>query len=336
MSGILDSKSRVLDTILTLEGKKQLARGGGLDIKYVTFSDSATHYSADIASGSSDATVRLYFEACNLPQDQISFTADDSGTLNVFPNSDNDVTLKSGRIIRTSVSSSIFNESTGSLVGYEILTGSAFASIASNMLTSSIDNFQKLQIIGSVNSTFEDKNFSINPKSVQFLMSDVGPIAKTSVRETHVNNLESLFVDPRFSNAPNFKYMPPVMNTPNKDVIANYKCLGLQTNLISQDDINQSLVNELKKYESFGYCKTISIDPTSRQNRLMCQMFEISHDTMKKLDVIDYGIINVAGARKHIFFVGKVFIDNNGSQNFVNMFTMVFELCTSKKNLKNQ
>ena len=41
MSGILDNKSRVLDTVITTEGRRQLAEGG-VDIQYVTFTDGAT------------------------------------------------------------------------------------------------------------------------------------------------------------------------------------------------------------------------------------------------------------------------------------------------------
>ena len=74
MSGILDSKTRVLDSLITLEGRKQLMNGG-MNIKYVSFTDGSVVYKEDLFnSGSSDdATQRIQFEASNLPQDQISF-----------------------------------------------------------------------------------------------------------------------------------------------------------------------------------------------------------------------------------------------------------------------
>jgi hypothetical protein len=85
MSGILDNKSRVLDTILTNEGKRQIARGD-LKVEYISYSDVGTYYAKDLISGSADASSRLYFEQCSLPQDQITFEADDSGNIKPFNN----------------------------------------------------------------------------------------------------------------------------------------------------------------------------------------------------------------------------------------------------------
>ena len=72
MAGILDSKSRILDTILTLEGKKQLSNGG-IGIKYVTFTDNATYYAADLENGASSATNRIYFEVLNCHMIKLHF-----------------------------------------------------------------------------------------------------------------------------------------------------------------------------------------------------------------------------------------------------------------------
>ena len=85
MSGILDSKSRVLDTIVTSLGRQQIA-DGKLNIRYVSFTDALTFYKADLVSGTQDATRRIYLESCNLPQDQITFEADDCGKIMPFGN----------------------------------------------------------------------------------------------------------------------------------------------------------------------------------------------------------------------------------------------------------
>ena len=80
MSGILDSKSRVMDAILTSEGRRQMAEGT-FEVSYVTFSDADVAYIPDQDAGHVDPTSRIYFEACNLPQDQITFEANDEGKL---------------------------------------------------------------------------------------------------------------------------------------------------------------------------------------------------------------------------------------------------------------
>ena len=45
MAGILNSKTRILDTILTLEGRRQLA-DGDFQVKYVSFTDGSSFYQA--------------------------------------------------------------------------------------------------------------------------------------------------------------------------------------------------------------------------------------------------------------------------------------------------
>ena len=67
-------------------------------------------------------------------------------------------------------------------------------------------------------------------------------------------------------------------------------------------------------------------------------MFEVSPNSVSKLDVIDYGKVsnnsnNPFADTHHIFFVGKVLIDDAGSTNFVHLFTLVFE--TSEENDDN-
>lgn len=80
MSGILDSKSRVLDVLLTAEGRKQAA-DGKLNVSYVTFTDAEVSYQKDAEEGHVDPTTKIYFEACSLPQDRIVFETDESGNL---------------------------------------------------------------------------------------------------------------------------------------------------------------------------------------------------------------------------------------------------------------
>jgi hypothetical protein len=80
MSGILDSKSRIIDAILTTEGRRQMAEDT-FEISYATFTDAGVSYVTDKIDGHQDPTVKIMFEACNLPQDQITFEANDEGKL---------------------------------------------------------------------------------------------------------------------------------------------------------------------------------------------------------------------------------------------------------------
>jgi len=322
MSGILDNRTRIMDTIVTLEGRRQMA-DGKLRVEYVSFTDGGTFYDPDVISGSADATKRIYFEQCHLPQDQITFEADDSGRLKPFKNS---------KGINTTIAGKLY-ENYSSSANFEFLTDSAFASAAETLIASSVNNFNNLQVIGTKDYVFENDGFDIGPNSVTFEITNEKPVSVQNPDLTNrfLNELPSLFNDKLLSNVLNFKYLPPVNKIENTLIdktdlavieankIGNYEKLG------TDPFTPQQLETELSTYEKSGYKKLVKFDPTSMKNRLVSQFFEIDNTEMKKLDVIDYGTYQYNGVQKQAFFVGKVFLDSNGSQTFVRLFTLVFE-----------
>lgn len=88
--GILDNKTRVIDLVITQEGRKQMSEGAFV-VEYASLTDADVFYESDSNEGHTDPTVRIVFEACNLPQDQITFTANDQGmiTTNTIQSVDN-------------------------------------------------------------------------------------------------------------------------------------------------------------------------------------------------------------------------------------------------------
>ena len=82
--GILNNKSRVLDTIITRTGKSNLSLGG-LDIKYVSFTDGSAFYfpfpSGNIDQTALDDSIKFQLETSNLPQDQVVFGINDQGNV---------------------------------------------------------------------------------------------------------------------------------------------------------------------------------------------------------------------------------------------------------------
>ena len=126
---------------------------------------------------------------------------------------------------------------------------------------------------------------------------------------------------------PNFKYLPPVNRARIGGVtssLGTFPSLG-QAPIETTEDLDL----ELAWAENDGFSKTITFFETSKQNNLMCQFFEASQNSLSKLDVIDFGLftstIDLVYPTKHVFFVGKVFIDSFGSSTFVNLFTLVFK-----------
>jgi len=315
MSGILNSAQRILDTIITTEGRRQ-ASTGKMKVEYVSFSDAGAIYALDtLISGGPDFTSRLTLEASNLPQDSLVFEADDSGKLLTnFISADVGYRVIAGQIY------------SGSNMDMLLVSGSQFASLSSELLSSSLDNFKKLSILGSpdpLNLNYND--FIIHPDIAEFTLTETKPIANSEMQTGNIDQIESLFYDKKLSHIPNFKFLPPVnqLRYGNSTPIA----LGDYTNINQQPILQFSdIQDELDTLEQSGFKKTIQILKSSMQTNLLGQFFEISDDTVKKLDVIDFGDFppDRNGIVRHVFFVGKVFEDGHGSSTFINVFTILF------------
>jgi hypothetical protein len=342
--GILDSKTRVLDSIITLEGRKQLANGG-INIRYVSFTDNATFYAADLENGSADATARIYLEACHLPQDEITFHADESGRLLALKSAA-DVVIKSGQLLKTTFDPSLtLTGSNKSMFETSTLRGDFLQDYAAGLLTSSIDNFKKQHIIGTKDSFFEDDGFAMSNKEIEFVIHNDRPISEKNGFIANISHLEDIHADPRFSNVQNFKFLPPINKTDeviDKTTIENLKphLLGSYpawgpTKKLTHTDV----INEHMQYAKTGYVKTVSFEPTSRANNLFMQAFEVTNDTMFKLDIIDFGVwnaphnssfaeqitANMPGQTMHILFVGKLITKpESETHSFIHLFTLIF------------
>lgn len=357
MSGILDNKSRVIDAILTTEGRRQMADGNFV-VKFVTFSDSSVFYQKD-DSGHEDPTNKIYLECFNLPQDQIIFESDDSGNIVPFKSIDTFGLSSAESTTSGSLSWTIFRD--GQLRQYDKtygknyqITGSAtstkitdtnFASQIEGILTASFDNFRKLKIIGSKDEVFEDNEFALSSNEITFeIVPDEMSLQMQNA--SMLDDVDALFNDEKLRNVDNFMYLPPIKKTSGALVdkknikeletsgrfLGDYRPWG-PIDKLTYEDISA----ELSKYESSA--KTIYFDPTSRDNNLVAQMFEIAPDKVSKLDVIDYGKVNNNSSNPfadthHIFFIGKALEDSTGATNFIHLFTLVFE--TNEENSANR
>ena len=201
MAGILDSKQRILDTILTTEGRRQIAQGK-LKAEFYSFTDAGTHYSQKtIVSGGLDETYRIQLEASSWLQDTITIEADDSGRLTGFPLSGSDrYVFRGGQIL----SSSSENESVA-------VTGSKYASLLDGVLNCSIDNCTKQYILRSPDPfDLEGKEFMIGPTDVTYNITKNQPIETDAISQIDVTKADSFFQDRRLSHIPNYQFLPPV------------------------------------------------------------------------------------------------------------------------------
>ncbi|NBW06502.1 MAG: hypothetical protein EBR82_00575 [Caulobacteraceae bacterium] len=463
MSGILNNRSRVIDAILTSEGRRQMA-AGNFDVKYVTFSDMGVSYIPDPSSGHEDPTPKIYFEVANLPQDQITFEANDEGKLVPFRYQDiktsNNSTIPSltsqaslingqlvsyqyhhGRRVQTStllenpndlncgfvysdlsnvtgsvlidpklvagtitksgppyvayigsagglgspqfasaisgaiasltniggpdVNCIVYNNSvfldtakaflgtkiflTGTLsspliveegvIGGNLLTDSVqnadFATQIKGILTSSFDNFNKQQLLASIDRFYGDQDFVLSTNNIQFDTSKLDKDTRQRVTNVpQLNNIDSIFNDGRFSHLDNFLYLPPIVKVsdsvaPDKSnvdslkpyYLGNYPSWGDNHKKLSFADIKQLLTG----LES----SNLEFVMTSNSNNVIGQLFEVNGTEVTKLDIVEYGdILNAADSKREVtnrvFFVGKTYVDDRGTNVFINIFTLVF------------
>jgi hypothetical protein len=350
--GILDSKTRILDTILTDEGRRQLGTGKFVPMFY-SFSDAGAVYSPldTYVSGtapSDNISTIISFEAFPLPQDQVAYEADDSGGLQVFGN--NNYFTSSAGTVRV-ISGKVVNNWQA---GYpEVLTSSAnFASVASNILEDASNNFRKLMIIKSPDILYTNRDsFVLNKNNVQFRVTDNTTMGG-GVTVGNLEATENLFSDRKLSHIDNFMYMPPV-NKQQATPIGDYSsAVNGNRQIVSYQDLKNEFqnivvangtVNERTQLQR----ETIYFSETSITNKLMGQVFEIAQGKITKLDVIDFGVFTIrkvdpplfpdavptplnpdlvtATTRIHVYFVGKVMRDSTGNDKFLNLMSLVFQ-----------
>jgi hypothetical protein len=218
MAGILDNKTRILDTIVTELGRRQIS-SGKMKIEYASLTDAGAYYEFDPVSGSSDATKRIYFESPGQRrQDFITFETDDSGKLLGFP-SDLSTTIKGDEI---------FQKDPGTSVAFNFVSSSnTFASLSEGMITASIDNFNNLYMLGSVPSSEPDalkRAFKLSTDSAEFTLFNTHPFSIGSDNAiATVDSLKPLFMDQRLSHIPNFKFLPPMNTEPRTNFSVDHE-----------------------------------------------------------------------------------------------------------------
>lgn len=327
--GILNKKERIFDTIVTSEGRRQIATGEKFKPTFVSFTDGNTFYKHEDTRGiSGDAKARLYFEAASLPHDSIIFEVSDKGkVLGYSPMSDLLVTTEGGIIEETPGTGSIGPDT----ATYKIISGSDFASKIGSIITGSFENFKLLNTIGSVPTRIRNNSyeFTTNKSEITFRITNKKPFGKApSNFETNINATKPLFYDELVGHMPNFQFLPPVTKEGNPygtytdlsgESIDTFDKLKKRIGELPRDD--KTFANKKEFYgknediNSFDLLKsTLKIDGanlngtgnlvfvesesvifenTNASNNLIGQLFEINNESdqnkLVKLDLIDFG-----------------------------------------------
>jgi len=340
MAGILDSKERVMDYIVTQEGKRQ-AGIGEMRVKFASFTDMHTFYetsgSESLPNLTADASQRIFFETFSRYQDVIVPELEAGMSMRPFRTADFQVvgnmvssgTFKVGFINRADVA---FASATNGVSGYE--KGYDLPQQMPAVLAGITQNFVEQRLISSIDEYSDSQDFRLSPQKYQFSVDANTKFLRSTSNtqsdgEIRLSDVPSLFHDWRFSRFQNFKYLPP-QNLPLPgfsfgDQLGDYPQL---------EETPVSKLEDVTKFLHDKECVTIKFDPTSRSNNILCQIFESSNAGVEKLAVVDFGTFddeNVSSQEslqspgKHILFVGKMRQDESGAETFVCIFTIVID-----------
>jgi hypothetical protein len=316
--GILDSKTRVMDVVMTPWGRSMLARGG-LNVAYASFTDGQTYYDPSSISGSIDSAVdRIYLESpASLPQDMLAVVTDDSG--NIIPT----IVLASSSYASTLGSDGTIYSGSLAINGINPTFSSSFSSAIID-LTNTFQAAYKLNtIIGSRDPLDDTDSFVINPVTASFTINSSDNLGIIS----SIGTANSLFFDRRFSNSPQFKFLPPVVKNGDTDVNLGTFVNIKESNSYTYEDMKNEIFgtdqNPIKqRFDS-------NFQDTSLSNDIVMQMYEITVDGVTKLESFDYGevtdLTDRARQNKRVIFFGKVQTDQYESATFLNLFTVVLD-----------
>lgn len=320
MSGILDKKKRILDFIITEEGRNQAANGE-LRVHYASFSDIGAFYTEKSGSYAEDISDRLCFEVNVKPQDKLVLEnppvyASDrvAKQPSLRPFQTKDFKINGTNIARAASDGKKLTQ---------VLTGSEITNLADSICSSLSQNFKDMQIIGTFDPFDDSSDFEIFPESKTFTYQEFssrryGRRVRSTVDPRYC---ESLFQDERLAHLPNFMYLPPV----NKMSSGETNPLGRYDNFNKKPiDGLRGLMDRLagKDYVEFDF------EETSRENNVLIQPIEFREDGIKKLAIIDFGEFQDGDPEspgKRVFFVGKIYADSQGNSTYINIFTVIMD-----------
>jgi hypothetical protein len=354
--GLLDQKKRLMDLILTDEGRRQLGTGKFVPA-YYSFSDASAVYSPmdTFVSGTAptdNIATLITFEAFPLPQDQVSYEADDTGALavmgnnNYFSSSQGTIRVISGQLVKG------WEQGTPAVLS----ASNAFTSLATSIINDSANNFRKLMILKSPDLLYTNRDeFKLSTTSSQFRLFD--NMMPGYVEIGQLDATEALYNDRRLSHVDNFKLLPPInKRSPNTvtSSLGDYRsAINGNKQIITYSDLKNEFLNNVVQNGTVTESRplqkqTVYFNETSITNRIVGQMFEIGDGYITKLDVIDFGVFTIRKTdpalfpdepqpqplnpdvvtnttRIHVYFVGKVMKDSTGTDKYFNICTLVFQ-----------
>jgi len=312
MAGILDTKRRIIDALITQDGRRQMA-ANTIDLSFATFSDEGLFYDSEDGVSARDISNLPIFEVMSLPKDVIIPEVDDDGAFSLNLADGNKIVH--GRKVISGALDTISVDENGVRTVVKVnsvLTG------AINVYSGTLEcmdtarkHFQQMKILktddGLLDSLFraDVSSFRLETEEIERPLSAIRP----------------LLFDDSINHIINTRYLPPEVTTDENKVVP----LGDYPKFTKEPYNNFESFREGELLDAIS-SQEINFTASGRSNNILGQVFEIGENGTSKLTVVDYGeFVSEVGKKYRVFYLGKPLRDLNGTPKFCKMFTMVFE-----------
>jgi hypothetical protein len=293
MAGILDSRSRIVDFILTGEGKKDLA-AGKLDISFATFTDAGTYYQSDSSGVRITPEASLTFESYASYGDVITLEKDLDGSILSIPPSPSAATFQS-------ISGASREDRLKTFENTVLRTGEILDAMSLIRSDTTFENFDDsiVQSRDTINVTRTDYVYG----------QETVPLS----------DLSYVFLDGRFKNFDSFKYLPPEVETDSgTSQVFRFSQIP---ELFSFSYFNPQTITAMGSID-------FSPETPGSKISVAAQIFEYDSSsdissTWSKLDCFYFGPSVLGdGTNAHVFFAGKR-VERDQAFSFINLFTIL-------------
>jgi len=301
MAGILDSKSRVLDVILTQLGREQMAKGE-FEISFVTFSDNGVEYKDDGSGVLKSSQDDLFFEAFSKPQDEIVPEINNVGDFTLLSNISPTLTVDKG----------VLYESTEN--GFQQVDAFENISKFSDVTTTRWNDLKLLK-----------SRSSVTPPRIEPEISGARELKVPKGTTVEISSLPPVVVDERFSGNINTLFLPPIVHSANGTV--TMRAYNNYTRPFNQE----TMLDKIKKESSGKIPLEIASDTKNGTDmyNFIIQAFVGINQSVKKYLVVDGGefVDGDGNPTMKVFHLGFVFKDNYpGSDTAISKFSRGFSV----------
>ena len=310
MAGVLDSKKRILDVVLTEIGRQQMNKGD-FKVSYVTFSDKNTQYINDGTGVAIPIGDNLYFESFSSANDEIIPEISNEGDFLLSQKVTADLEVIDGILYETDATTDQLKEVDGfSNVGaFTSLTFDKWKNLKILKTNSKIDSFRPFP----TSFTFE------TPSIIQ---SNGDPLYLPT--SDSVDGIKPIRVDSRFSGNINTLFLPPEDGSGNK--LMAYTMYHGDNSL----DAIKNEIEDASPVDGNGNILKMSVtladDDTYTYYNILGQIFVKNAQSINKLLLVDAGeFLNEDGELEaRIFHAGLIFKDGYGISKFSRMMSLIF------------